>query len=56
MVSRQILAFSCAFVVEVIGATVIGTSKSFGEKFKTKLLVESKYCCFIKCILSLFDN
>jgi hypothetical protein len=53
------LAFSCAIVVEVIGAAIIGTSKIVGEKIKTKLLVQSQYHCFgifIKFILYLFDS
>ena len=53
------LAFSSAIVVEVFSAAVIGTSKIVGEKVKTKLLVERKYCCFdniINSILYLFDS
>jgi hypothetical protein len=52
-------AFSCAIVVDFIGAAVIGTSKIVGEKIKIKLLVQSQYSCFanvIKCILYLFDS
>jgi hypothetical protein len=59
MVQRHTLAFSCAIVVEGIGAAVIGTSTIAGEKVKINLLVKSKYCCFdtfIRCILYLFDS
>jgi hypothetical protein len=59
MVQRHILAFACAFVVEVIGAAIIVTSRIVGKKFKIKRLVQSQhpsFANFIKCILYLFDR
>jgi hypothetical protein len=38
------------FLLQVIGAAVIGTSKIVGEKIKIKLLVQSQYCCFVNFI------
>jgi hypothetical protein len=56
---KTFLAFSCAFVVDIIGAAVIGTSKIVCEKIIIELLVQSQYRCFVnfvKCILYYFDS
>ena len=53
------LAFSCANVLEVIGAAVMVISMIVGEKIKIKLLVQSSFFCFVhfvKCIPYLFDS